>query len=80
MASRWVEWGGKHWSASFFDVPYDLPPGLCARCGGLGVVPETIDEERFDVAVPCERCHMWCTACRAWVKREEHVCRTGAKR
>lgn len=78
--SRFVEWGGKLWGRSFFEPSLwePLPPGTCPRCGGLGVVPEQIDEERYDVAVQCPSCQMWCKVCRKWVKREGHQC--GAKR
>lgn len=76
--SRFVEWNGKLWGRSFFDPPDDLPPGTCGWCGGLGVVPERIDEERFDVAVRCQHCQKFCTGCRQWVKRDGHEC-TGAK-
>jgi hypothetical protein len=72
--SRFVEWGGKYWERAFFEVPLDLPPGVCGHCGGLGVVPESIDEERYDVAVHCPWCRLFCRHCRAWVKRAEHVC------
>lgn len=72
--SRFVEWHGKLWPRSFFDPPVDLPAGICGWCGGLGVVPEQIDEERADVMAPCPHCRMWCKACRAWVERAEHQC------
>jgi hypothetical protein len=47
-----VEWGGKYWGRGFFDPPLNLPPSVCGRCGGLGVVPTSTDEERYDVALP----------------------------
>ena len=70
--SRWVEWRGKYWDRLFFEVPHDLPRGACQHCGDLGLVPEQIDEERFDVAVPCQHCQMFCKKCRRWVKRDGH--------
>jgi len=73
--SRFVEWGGKHWGRNFFDPPANAPRGVCVRCGGLGVVPETIDEERYDVAVPCPSCRFYCKPCGRWVKRNGHQCR-----
>ena len=79
--SRFVDWGGKHWQHSLFDPPDDLPPGVCPHCGGLGVVAESIDEERYDVAAPCPHCRMWCARCRAWVVRAGlHIHVTEAER
>lgn len=49
-------------------------PGVCVFCGGLGVVPEQIDEDRFPVAVPCWRCQVHCGRCRKWVTKEGHTC------
>ena len=72
--SRFVEWRGKIWPRSFFDPPIDLPPGACGWCGGLGEIPEQIDEEKADMMVPCPHCRMWCKPCRAWVKRAGHNC------
>jgi hypothetical protein len=73
--SRFVEWEGKLWGRGFFDPPLDLPPGACGWCGDLGVIPEQIDEERFDVAVPCPHCRMFCRPCNAWVVRRDHRCK-----
>jgi hypothetical protein len=78
--SRFVEYCGKLWPREFFDPRLDLLPGACPQCGGLGVVAESIDEERFDVAVPCWMCKMWCKVCHQWVKREGHECQTGGAR
>lgn len=72
--SRYVEWGGKLWERGFFNPPLKLSPGTCPNCGGLGVVPESIDEERYDVAVPCHYCRMYCKTCGKYVKRKDHVC------
>lgn len=55
--THWVEWNGKNWPRSFFELPLDLPPGACPWCSGLKVVPIEIDEERYDVAVTCPQCH-----------------------
>ena len=72
--SRFVRWGDKLWERAFFDPPPNLPPGTCAWCGGLGVVPEQIDEDRYDVAVACPSCRTWCPHCHAWVQRANHQC------
>ena len=77
--SRFVEWGGKYWERWFFEPPLDLPKGACPNCGGLGVVAEQIDEERYDVAVPCHYCRMYCKTCKNWVKRANHQCSLEAK-
>ena len=77
--SRFVAWGGKFWGRGFFYPPLDLPAGACPRCGGLGVVAESIDEERYDVAVACPECQGWCSACRQHVRRSGHVCAGKAK-
>ena len=77
--SRFVEWGGELWGREVFNPPFNLPPGVCTWCGGLGVVPEQIDEERFDVAVPCWQCQMFCKQCRHWVTRQNHTCRMESK-
>ena len=74
--SQWVEWGGKLWHYRFFQPDLDLKPGTCPTCGGLGVVPQQIDDERYDIAVPCDRCKMFRKTCKQWVKREGHTCET----
>lgn len=72
--SRLVEWGGKYWGREFFRPPLVLPPGACPHCGGLGVVPEQYDEERYDAAVPCYHCQVYCKTCKTYVKRAGHEC------
>ena len=56
--SRWVEWKGKLWLRSLLesDGLEPLAPDACPTCGGFGSIPETIDEERYDVMVQCWRC------------------------
>jgi hypothetical protein len=49
-------WKGKLWPRSLFDPPIDSPPAACPICGGIGLVAESIDEERYDVMVECWRC------------------------
>jgi hypothetical protein len=48
--------------------------GGCPQCGGLGVLVETIDAERYDVTVPCWACRRYCKACDKYVKKEGHEC------
>lgn len=78
--SRFVEWGGKLWEKCLFDPPPNPPPGVCPHCGGMGAVFEQIDEERFDVLVPCHHCRMYCKSCKDWVKRDNHTCKVQEKK
>jgi len=74
---RWVKWGNRLVPRSVVEPDFDPDrylPGLCPRCGGAGMVAETLDEEQFDVACACPQCQMFCHACNAWVKREGHTC------
>jgi hypothetical protein len=70
--SRFVDWGGKHWGREFFTHP--AAADECPRCGGLGVIPTEIDGARYDVAVPCPKCRMYCKDCKRWVKPAGHTC------
>jgi len=74
-SSRLVNWGGVLVPRKVFEPGPDLPQGTCLRCGGLGVVPECIDVDRYDDAVPCPECRMFCVRCQRWVNREGHECR-----
>ena len=52
-----VNWHGKlvpRWLVTL--SPVEFVPVTCRVCGGLGEIPETIDEENFDVMVPCYAC------------------------
>jgi hypothetical protein len=71
--SRYVTRGGKLYPARFFD-PLNPKPGDCPHCGGTGEYPESIDEERYDVMVPCFMCRRFCTVCKQWVKKIGHEC------
>jgi uncharacterized protein YbaR (Trm112 family) len=51
-------------------IPYR--PDVCPECEGKGWVLEDIDEERFPVRAYCQRCKLYCTVCRQWVKRKNH--------
>lgn len=77
--SRWMKLRGHMIERFLFDEPLPSDPTVyrtayCPRCGGAGVVSESIDDERADVAVPCPHCRMFCKACRDWVKRAGHNC------
>ena len=52
-----------------------LTPWACAECGGAGSVMESIDSERFPVAVPCDRCRRWCEHCKRHVAKVGHQCK-----
>jgi hypothetical protein len=69
-----VNYGGKLMPACLFDGSIDSPPGSCGRCGGSGVVRETIDEERHDEMVPCYTCQAYCKPCGKY-RRKGHECR-----
>ena len=70
---RWVTYQGKLVPRSVIQ-PDEILPGLCPNCGGSGLVAETLDEEQFDVAVPCPTCQDFCFNCKKWVTREGHKC------
>lgn len=56
----------------------DAPAGQCEYCGGSGEQPETIDEERYAVLVPCWACRRYCRECNRWVaKSGGHACKEG---
>jgi hypothetical protein len=70
---HWVKHQGRLVSRSTIESDEFLP-GLCPNCHGSGLVAETIDEEQFDVAVPCPTCQDFCFECKKWVTREGHQC------
>lgn len=70
--SRYVWYKGKLVPRCAVEPTGFEPPGACGICGGFGAIPETIDEERHDVMVPCYRCQKFCEACKQWVKTEGH--------
>lgn len=72
--SRRVEWRGRLFGSGLFDMAtLDPLPDSCPRCGGLGLVAESIDEERFDVAVACPQCRIYCKSCDKWVERPYYL-------
>jgi hypothetical protein len=56
---------------------HDPAPQACPMCGGRGSVLESIDAERWPVAVPCTHCRRWCADCRAYVRKDNHECKGG---
>lgn len=73
--SRFVEWDGRLVPASLFDATDDLTRKPdCGICCDRGVVQETIDEERYDVMVPCWNCRQFCKACNKHVRKSGHEC------
>ena len=78
--NRWVQWGDRIVPATLFE-PRDFKyrPDACKTCDDTGVTVETIDEERYDVVVPCWRCRVFCKACNKHVKKSGHQCVAPAK-
>lgn len=68
-----VNWDGKLIPRCVVEPDLNPPKGSCTRCGGLGRVPEQIDEDRHDVMVPCFMCQMFCKTCGRW-RAKVHVC------
>lgn len=75
--SRFIEWGGHIIPRVAAEMDLNPPAGTCPRCGGLGVYPESIDSERFDVMVPCV-CRVFCRPCKNWVNKSGHTCKGDA--
>jgi hypothetical protein len=67
-----VNWGGSLVPRSALEPSLPLAPGACPDCGGLGVIAETIDPDRWDEMVPCQRCRHYCRQCKRWVTTEGH--------
>ena len=74
--SRFVDDNGRLVPRSLFHGGDDLKyrPDECKVCQGTGVLLETIDEERYDVTVPCWACRVFCRACNKHVKKTGHQC------
>jgi hypothetical protein len=72
---RYIRMGRKHVPAFLCESPLDAPKGACPHCGGSGSIPESIDDERYDVLVPCVWCQEYCKACADWVKKSGHECK-----
>jgi hypothetical protein len=71
--SRHIQSEGRSILRELLEEP-SPPPGTCQHCGGSGVNYECIDEDRFDVPVPCVWCKRYCKACDNWVAKGEHKC------
>jgi hypothetical protein len=72
--SRMVRYGGQLFPRGLFEPPLNPPRGACVHCGGLGHVPEQIDEDLPDEMVPCSWCQIYCRKCKRWVTKKDHVC------
>lgn len=75
--SRLVKFGGKIYPRYLFEAT-GSDPRDCPQCGGLGVVPEQLDDDRIDEMVPCPTCKMWCKRCKRSVPKS-HVCEQGGQ-
>jgi hypothetical protein len=73
--SKYVRWGRKLVQSSFCEPPLDRPKGTCPHCGGLGLTPESIDEDLYDEMLPCQMCRMYCKRCDNWVRKTGHECK-----
>jgi hypothetical protein len=74
--SHWVQWGDRI-MPRFTVEPTDLKyrRDACKVCDDLGVTLETIDEERYDVAMPCWSCRKYCETCKQYVRKSgAHQC------
>lgn len=72
--SNYVKWG-RNLVPRFLCEPDDFRPGECSRCGGLGLIPEMIDDEQHEEMVPCFMCREYCKACGNWVRKSGHECK-----
>ncbi len=71
---KWVKWRGQTVPRTLMEPEVNPPASACRHCGGAGEVPETIDDEKYDVMVPCHMCRTYCKACAKWVKKSGHDC------
>jgi hypothetical protein len=72
---RFVEWDGKLVPYAMVAIRETIAPGTCAICGGLGRVPEQLDDDRLPVMAPCWSCREYCKKCAAW-KKKGHMCQS----
>jgi hypothetical protein len=71
-----VLWHGKLVPRALVTPDGGEAPGVCVQCGGLGLVPETLHDDRLDEMCPCWACRKYCGACRKWVRKVGHACVT----
>lgn len=72
MSVELVNWDGKLFPRCLVTGG-PVPEGACPQCGGIGSVPEQIDEDRLPVMVPCQACQVLCKRCRQW-RKKVHDC------
>jgi len=70
----WVESDGRIMPSTIFEPTREqIRSAACKLCGDSGVLIECIDEERYNVTVPCWKCQEYCRIC------DKHVAKTGHK-
>jgi hypothetical protein len=70
----WVQFGDRIVPATLFEADLKQRSAGCKMCGDTGVQIDCIDEERYDVVVPCWACRTFCKACNKHVKKSGHQC------
>jgi len=68
-----VEWDGKLLPRALVEPQYNPPAKTCGWCGGLGRVPEQLDDDRLPVMAVCQSCQEYCPACGKW-RKKGHAC------
>jgi hypothetical protein len=67
---NYVMWDGQPVPRVIAEVPYP-PPGTCVECGGIGMVPVDLGDDRYNEMFPCRTCNrfsVWCGVCRKWLR------------
>lgn len=72
--SRYVRWGDRLLPRALAEPVEPKYEPACTVCGDMGIVLETIDEDRHDVVLPCWACKRFCKACGKWVAKRGHKC------
>ena len=73
FGSKYVYMGDRLVPRAAFTVYVPEKTPSCTNCGGLGQYPDSIDDERHDVMVPCPVCQEYCKVCGDW-RRKGHQC------